>query len=142
MTSVFGPTSSSLPEPFAMSIDFSVITTYRPAGRSKPAAAALRPYSVCWAAVSCAMWVVPAELAGSGGDREGADGEPGRCGDPRDAEHAGAQPTLPLPPQRLGGDGGPREQVRGGMDHQLAHDVIINVRHNGPSLSLHWLPCD
>src|SRR3984885_7296893 len=67
MTSVFGPTSSSLPEPFATSIDFSVITTYRPAGRSKPAAAALRPYSVCWAAGSCAMWVVPAELAAPDG---------------------------------------------------------------------------
>src|ERR1700733_8386292 len=67
MTSVSGPTSSSLPEPFATSIDFSVITTYRPAGRSKPAAAALRPYSVCWAAGSCAMWVVPAELAAPDG---------------------------------------------------------------------------
>src|ERR1700761_2293895 len=67
MTSVFGPTSSSLPEPFAMSIDFSVITTYRPAGRSELAAAALRPYSVCWAAVSCAMCVAPAELGAPDG---------------------------------------------------------------------------
>src|ERR1700730_711152 len=62
MTLVFGPVSVPAP-PGWLSTDFSARTTYRPAGRCVAAAAVLRPYSVCWATVSCAAWVVPAEPA-------------------------------------------------------------------------------
>ena len=50
-----GPVSLPAPlDPGAVSTDFSVRTTYRPAARCVAAATALRPYSVCWAAVSWA----------------------------------------------------------------------------------------